>query len=384
MIRGTIANGGAERVIGALWPDDDRSMAVLKAVSSPATTSSSSWAGALAANTVADFTANLGPASAASALIRLGLQVDLAGAKGVLVPGLINAAHGAAFIGEGAPIPVASLAVDGPTLTPHKVALIAGFTRETAECTAIEAIAGAVLREAATIALDAALFGTSAATTEASAGLRYGATTVAPAAGGGDTAMASDLGDLAAAVAPVAGTSIVFVASPGEAAKIKLRSTSFGFGLFATGALPAGTVMAVAVNAFVAAVDAVPEISRSVDALVHYEDGLLADRRSRAGASVAGAIRFPDRHDPVADGHPRLLGVAHERFRFGGCRLGRDVVRPPWIATMKTPARPPVRRSQPPATRSPGIDPTRTRCCAPGASPSQSRPPSLGLSSRRR
>ena len=55
--------------------------------------------------------------------------------------------------------------------------------------------------------------------------------------------MGTDLGALASAVAPVAGSQIAFVAAPGEAAKIALRSTGpFPYPVLPSNGLPEKTV----------------------------------------------------------------------------------------------------------------------------------------------
>jgi hypothetical protein len=84
--------------------------------------------------------------------------------------------------------------------------------------------------------------------------------------------MVSDLAALAAAVAPVGGTQIAFVAAPGEALKIALRSTGSPPLVLASNGLAAKTVMAVALNALVVAIDPEPRFSVSKDAVYHAED----------------------------------------------------------------------------------------------------------------
>lgn len=96
-------NGGAvfirtaARVIKAVANDDfanrnakaagdiDVSL-LLKAATSPATTSSSNWAGSLASSAVADFIGSLGPISAAARLIAAGVTASLDGVATSEIP----------------------------------------------------------------------------------------------------------------------------------------------------------------------------------------------------------------------------------------------------------------------------------------------------------
>jgi hypothetical protein len=87
--------------------------------------------------------------------------------------------------------------------------------------------------------------------------------------------MMKDLGALAAAVAPVGGLQIVFVANPAEAVKIVLRAGpdfNAKFPVLASNGVAAGTVIAVAVNALAVAADPAPRFERSKDATLHMED----------------------------------------------------------------------------------------------------------------
>jgi hypothetical protein len=93
---------------------------------------------------------------------------------------------------------------------------------------------------------------------------------------------------LASAVADLAGSAIVFVASPALALKLALRRGEMPYRVLTSAALPAGTIMAVAVNALATAVDPVPEIDASRDALVHMETN--PQHISTAG-EVAGPAR---------------------------------------------------------------------------------------------
>jgi hypothetical protein len=132
-----------------------------------------------------------------------------------------------------------------------------------------EALIRAVLTESTALSLDAYLFDDNAALPEERpAGLLHG---IDPLPAG--ATMLDDLEALAAAVAPIAGDQIVFVASPKEAVAIKLRlPREFPWPVLPSAALPEGRLIAIAANALVSASETVPSIEASRQATIHYED----------------------------------------------------------------------------------------------------------------
>jgi hypothetical protein len=132
------------------------------------------------------------------------------------------------------------------------------------------------------------MLGNAAGSATQPAGLRFGVSAIAATSGADDNAMAKDLGNLAAAVAPVGGSQIAFVASPGEATKILLRSGgSFPYPVIPSSALAAGVVMAVATNALVTVVDPQPDIEASQDATLHLSDTPVAIGTAGAPPTIA-------------------------------------------------------------------------------------------------
>jgi hypothetical protein len=146
--------------------------------------------------------------------------------------------------------------------------------------------------ECIAVDVDEAMFGTDIGTDARPPGLRYAVAATAATAGGTNEAMIADLSALAAVVAPVGGLNIAFVAAPGEAVKIALRAPQFRFPVFATGALPTGTVMVIAIPALAVAVDPLPRFEISKESVIHAEDTTpLAISTEGAPATVAAPSR---------------------------------------------------------------------------------------------
>jgi hypothetical protein len=157
------------------------------------------------------------------------------------------------------------------------------------------------MSESLAAALDLLLLDAVAGSEVRPAGLRNGIAGLPPTAGG-EQAMMGDLAALAAAVAPVGGSQIAFVAAPGEAAKIALRSTGApSLPMLASCGLAAGTVVAVALNALVVATDPVPRFSMTKQAAYHAEDTIpLPISTPGAPATVAAPARSLYQTDCVA------------------------------------------------------------------------------------
>jgi hypothetical protein len=288
------------QILRQLYPTDEFTPPLYRAATSPATVSNSDWAAALASVSVSEFFGSLGPASAGSQLIRAGLQLSFKGGS-VAVPTLSIAGTNMDGVDEGSPIPVRSLAYTGPTIGPKKIATITVFTRQMVESSDIEAIVRTTLTETTAAAIDRLLFGTAAASTAVPAGIRNGVAALTAATGGGTTAMMKDLGALVGAVAPIAGSQIVLIASPGEWAKLALMAGSeFRIPVLSSGALAAGTIMCVGTNVLAFAVSPVPEITSSFDALLHMDDAPAQIGTAGSPATVAAPSRSLFQTDSVS------------------------------------------------------------------------------------
>jgi hypothetical protein len=243
--------------------DDRRVELILRAAVSPASLSNTP---SLAQVSVA-FLESLLPVSAGADLLARGIGLNFSGAAQISVPALSPPSPGADFLAEGAPIPVAvATSSAGPTLLPHKLAVITTLTREMMTNTNAETLIRQALIESTGPAVDKVLFSANAAGTDRPAGLLNGIAALTP-SGPGEKAQAlvDDLQQLATAVAPVAGNGdIVLIAAPAQAVAIRLRlPASVDWPVLTSASMAAGTVIAVAASSVVSAVEGAPQIDAS-------------------------------------------------------------------------------------------------------------------------
>jgi hypothetical protein len=130
------------------------------------------------------------------------------------------------------------------------MAFIAALTNQLAQysASAAEAVIQAAMETAATAALEAAVFSTTAGSALRPPGILNGVTPItAAAASADDLAMVTDLGALAGAIADAGGgANILWFANPRQATVVRLRAPTFD--VVPTAALPARTVVAVEVG----------------------------------------------------------------------------------------------------------------------------------------
>src|SRR5205814_1331334 len=133
-------DGEASDVLRKNWASDRAAMSLVeKAASTPATTTGTGWAAELAAGTrvAAAFIASLG--GAAAALVGRGLELDLGGINTINLPYASTLAP-AAWVVEGAPIPVSQDVTAKSTLGPsRKLAIIQSISAELVAYSAISA-----------------------------------------------------------------------------------------------------------------------------------------------------------------------------------------------------------------------------------------------------
>jgi hypothetical protein len=263
----------AEEIAKALWNHDDVTPMVLRAVSSPATTTTSTWAANLAQTAVGDFISSLVPLSAASSLFSVAPKISLDGINSISFPSRSGPIDPAAvvWVAQGAAIPVGQMALTSVTLGPtHKLAIITAMTRETAEHSSGETVLTTLLKESAALALDASLFSTTAGTADRPAGLLAGISALTASASTDlDVAMAADLAALANAISDdTAG--IAIVGHPAQINAIRLRRGSTfpaDIPIWPSLGVAEGVVIAVDPAAVVSGFGAEPEITSSKEAL---------------------------------------------------------------------------------------------------------------------
>jgi len=287
----------AETLARKTWGTGDAATWLTRAATNPATTTDSAWAGALGATVNVDTLMALGPASAGAELLRRGLLVNFDGAGSIRIPTILSAATDTPFVEQGAPLPIRQFVIGGPLLVPKKLATAMAFSRETFEHSVptIERLTRAALTESVGLSLDTVLLGTGAATNASPAGLRNGISALtASALTPANEAALADVRALVGAVAAVAGNNpIAIIASPTQAASLRLRiAGQLDYPVFASSALASGVVMAVATNAVAAAMDSVPRFDVSTDAAVHME----ADSPQQIGtAGSPNVVASPSR-----------------------------------------------------------------------------------------
>jgi hypothetical protein len=254
------------------WPDDAQALRIVRAATAPITSTDAS---ALQLSAAGIFR-SLAPTSAALQLFDRGFSIDLSGLASIRVPSITSGLPTSLFIGEAAPIPALNLIFDASQIGPvKKLSLIASVSEELESATPQLAsrIVGRVLSDAVTKGLDAGAFSTFAGDPVTPAGLLAGTTpiTAAPA---GATAMADDLGALAAAVAGanIDTTDLVYIASPRLATVIRVAaSPKFDNLVLPSLAMPDKSIAAFAPAAVISALGATPAIETTRQALVNFE-----------------------------------------------------------------------------------------------------------------
>jgi hypothetical protein len=201
----------------------------------------------------------LAPVAAAPALIShvAGLPLQWPEGVGHLSVPAVSMTGLAKFVSEGGAIPVPQGLTSSVELKPFKLALIVAMTREVFQYTAAEAMIEKAISESVGSSLDSLMFTNAAGVTGVQPpGLMNGiapltATTLNT--NSQINAMYADMSALGGAVSPVAGNDaegIVYVMAGPQAVFARLRCTDSQYPIFASSALPAGTVIAVAARAF--------------------------------------------------------------------------------------------------------------------------------------
>jgi len=274
-VRSQVNKTSSEREAREMFGDQVTEV-VLRAASNPATTSSPSWAGALARTSIDDSIAAITSVSAAAGLIARGMKTNFDGAAQIKVPGhLVDASDAGGWVAEDAPVKVRSLRFNaGVTLWPRKLMVITAYTEEMARSSNLEAVARSLISEATALALDKALLGTQADDGTTPVGILHNATSVTATTGGGMAALSGDIKSLISALVSLgAGRDPVLIANPVQAATLKLvASPKFDMPVLQSSSVAVGTVVCVEGSSFVSAFSNVPEFSVDEHAAFHMED----------------------------------------------------------------------------------------------------------------
>jgi hypothetical protein len=269
------------------WPSDRDLPIILRAAIAPASTANAPEL------TYAAFAllAALVPQSAGADLLQRGLSLQFNGAASLSVPSL--AVPAADFVGEGEPIPTTEAPTADVRLERHTIKVITSATSEMLRSANAEELVRQILVEATGPALDRALFSASAAAPDRPAGLLFGIAPLPPGAN-----LVDNLVAVVSAVAPVAGNgAVAVVVSPTQSVAINLLlPRQPPFAVLTSATLAPGSIIAVALNALVSAVEGPPQIDASRDALVHEETG---PRQDIGGGIMATPLRSYFQSDTV-------------------------------------------------------------------------------------
>jgi hypothetical protein len=215
---------------------------------------------------VVHFVASLTPVSAAAAVLARSLQLSFDGASQIRIPSLVL--PNAAWLAEGGPIPISQgVSTPGAAIEPYKLASAFVLTGELIRNSNAESLVRQVLLENVGPTLDLALFSTIAeAPGVRPGGIMAGVAPLAP-----STSMAKDVGQIAEALAPVAGNGgAILVAAPAQYVALSMNALRVAYPLYQSAALPAGTIVGLAPGAIASVVEA-PRIESSSETVVHMD-----------------------------------------------------------------------------------------------------------------
>lgn len=277
-------------VIKRLWGHDSRAVEAIEKAAVAIT--STQTATGLVEPPVFTYLRSLRRRSAAAQLFTAplplprGLQISVPGASaGWTEP---------TFVAEGGPIPASLGNFNAVTVGPtSKLAMIASVTSELKHYSAesAEMIVTDLMDDAASRALDAAVFSTAAGSAVRPAGLLNGISPITPTAGGGVAALTADIKALVSAiVAAGGGSSILIFAHPSQAVAINvLAANGVGYPVIPAPLLSQGTVIAIEQDAIVSGFPELPKVETSNDAVVHFETS--PSQISAAGDPVAAPVK---------------------------------------------------------------------------------------------
>jgi len=250
------------------------------------------WAGDLVTGVLSDLLTNLGPSNASDELFNSSIMLRFDRHGYIAATALVAAATDTPWVAPGGVIPIRQLTTSSLfTFSPRKIASGFVLTREGVTGSNAETVVRLALNESVGVKIDNALFASTPADAKSCAGLLNGLTTLGASSGTSHDALRLDIGKLISAVAPVGGTQLVFIGANDAAAKMLADvGPQFPYPVLAAGALASNTLMCVATNALVVAVDPMPRIDIGDAAVVVMDDTSPADVVS-GGSAAASTVK---------------------------------------------------------------------------------------------
>jgi hypothetical protein len=262
------------------WPNDAGAELLVKAASSPAMTSTPSWAGVLTFSQHADLISLLAPGSAGAALLARCLQLQWPqGVNSLSVPSIDSGPTKTPWLQEGLPIGVQTFTTSlSAPLTPAKIATITVLSDEVLSYStpSAEAMVRMALGESLGQAIDTALLSSVAATATTPSGIFYN---VVPLTASSQSipseAQVEDISALVASVSAVSGANpVILLAAAKQATSLAMRYPALD--VLSAPTLANGTVAAVASNGLVSISDSVPEFTVSTETSLHMDSSAQA------------------------------------------------------------------------------------------------------------
>jgi hypothetical protein len=246
---------------------------IIKAATTPATTTTGGWAREFARTAVLSLIQDAASLSAAASIIARGLSLDLGHLAQLTVPSRPLTPNDAAkFVQEGVPITVRAFNFAAGTLRPYALKTITTYSRELSESSSIDAAVRQTLAESFGLGLDAVMLSASAGSASQPAGL-FQSAAITAATGGGATAMFADIKALMAALAQNgAGANVVFVAPLPQVATLKAQlGPKWDFPIFPSSAMAAASIGAVDATSLVSGFGSEIEFEVSKSAALHMD-----------------------------------------------------------------------------------------------------------------
>jgi hypothetical protein len=277
-LRGFITGQTPTNAAKAMYGTADFGTAeIIRAATGQATTQQMGWAKELATTAVLAVVQDAASVSAGANIIGRGLALDLGRLYQMSVPSRpLTPSDAAQFVGEGAPIPVRAWNFTAATLNPFVLKTITTYSRELSESSGIEAAVRQTLAESFGLGIDAQMFSSIAGSASAPAGL-FQSPPITGAAGGGATALLTDVKALFAALAQNgAGANVVLVAPLAEAASLRAQlGAQWTFPIYTSTAMPAGSLGAIDVTSFVSGFTSEISFEVSKTAALHMDTAPL-------------------------------------------------------------------------------------------------------------